>query len=618
MRPKSTTICYLIAIALVSIFAIPAYAAWDICDCLTGGSDGCVDAIDGANISDGDVVIAIVEGEGVFHLVADATSGATESSPNVISPDANAGAKRWRLENAFAKIISADTTFYVSTTGSDTTGNGTAGAPWATLGHAIQYLNGYYWDVSSVDVTVRMVDSDSYSENAGIVVNHPCASSLTIQGSDATATTPISITGAGNDGSRDYITVSGDETSDYPADVAIVIQTEANIGVYTVYGSVYGASTTITLNQSLNDNTHTGGAVSALAWSDDVVITFTGAQGLIVSDGTSVKLIDGIKFVSSPAETTAASIEISKNSYVNVSDVLAVDFAKGFFARTSSTIDGTVYSIGHTMGGIYLDGNSVFKGGAYACHGVSGEVANSDYGFYALSGSTIDCTTCVANGNQDGFRAYSGSRVLIDSTYAYDNDAYGVYLGDISEAAIYNPSMSGNGTADYAYSGGSKIFQSNSRMVIEEIQAEDNTGLLLKNDAGDTVAKCADDQDLEVVKKLGVGGVDPTYVLDVLSGAHTSRPFSVGMVGGAGAGAAYCYNEPAGDATLVLENNAGTSRVVLRSVGASSVAGSLQAADFYSGDGSQGLTQDVTVKGSDGNNCVLSFKDGLLTGETCP
>ena len=89
-------------------------------------------------------------------------------------------------------------------------------------------------------------------------------------------------------------------------------------------------------------------------------------------------------------------------------------------------------------------------------------------------------------------------------------------------------------------------------------------------------------------------------------------------VGGAGGGAAYCYNEPAGDATLVLKNNAGTSRVVLKSVGASSVAGSLQAADFYSGDGSQGLTQDVTVKGSDGNNCVLSFKDGLLTGETCP
>jgi len=48
------------------------------------------------------------------------------------------------------------------------------------------------------------------------------------------------------------------------------------------------------------------------------------------------------------------------------------------------------------------------------------------------------------------------------------------------------------------------------------------------------------------------------------------------------------------------------------------VDGTVRAVDYYSGDGSQGLTNTVTVKGSDGNNCVLTFKDGLLTAETCP
>jgi hypothetical protein len=48
------------------------------------------------------------------------------------------------------------------------------------------------------------------------------------------------------------------------------------------------------------------------------------------------------------------------------------------------------------------------------------------------------------------------------------------------------------------------------------------------------------------------------------------------------------------------------------------VNGTFQADDIYSGDGSQGLTQDIVVKGSDGNDCTLTFKDGLLTAETCP
>lgn len=48
------------------------------------------------------------------------------------------------------------------------------------------------------------------------------------------------------------------------------------------------------------------------------------------------------------------------------------------------------------------------------------------------------------------------------------------------------------------------------------------------------------------------------------------------------------------------------------------VNGTIKGTDYRSGDGSRGLTRNVTVKGSDGNNCILTFKDGLLTAETCP
>ncbi|MCK5122647.1 MAG: hypothetical protein KAQ87_00645 [Candidatus Pacebacteria bacterium] len=48
------------------------------------------------------------------------------------------------------------------------------------------------------------------------------------------------------------------------------------------------------------------------------------------------------------------------------------------------------------------------------------------------------------------------------------------------------------------------------------------------------------------------------------------------------------------------------------------VNGTIKGVNYQSGDGSQGLTNNITVKGSDGNDCVLTFKDGLLTAETCP
>ncbi len=61
---------------------------------LTGGGAGALDAIDGTLLQDEDAAIVISDG-GPYFYVLDADSGAAESSPNVIAPDANAGDKRW-------------------------------------------------------------------------------------------------------------------------------------------------------------------------------------------------------------------------------------------------------------------------------------------------------------------------------------------------------------------------------------------------------------------------------------------------------------------------------------------------------------------------------------------
>jgi len=63
---------------------------------LTGGTSGCLDAINGSLLSDGDVCTVRIS-TGTYFYVLDSTSAATESSPDIISPDTNAGDKRWLL-----------------------------------------------------------------------------------------------------------------------------------------------------------------------------------------------------------------------------------------------------------------------------------------------------------------------------------------------------------------------------------------------------------------------------------------------------------------------------------------------------------------------------------------
>lgn len=73
---------------------------------LTGGGTGALDRaeIDGDDLVDKDIAIGVVT-DTLYAYILDADSAAAESSPNVISPDTNAGDKRWIL---IAKIKDAN------------------------------------------------------------------------------------------------------------------------------------------------------------------------------------------------------------------------------------------------------------------------------------------------------------------------------------------------------------------------------------------------------------------------------------------------------------------------------------------------------------------------------
>ena len=97
---KKLTLLFAILAALL-VPASHAYAATAarvyFCYDLTGGGTGALDKIDGTALKNQDLAVVPVPDDKVYYYWLDADSGLAESSPDVITPDTNAGDKRWIL-----------------------------------------------------------------------------------------------------------------------------------------------------------------------------------------------------------------------------------------------------------------------------------------------------------------------------------------------------------------------------------------------------------------------------------------------------------------------------------------------------------------------------------------
>jgi len=83
---------------------------------LIGGAATDLDAQDGAALADGDFAF-VMDGTHIYPYLLDDDSGAAESSPSVISPDTNAGTKRWILQGTYAATANVSPPSGVEITG---------------------------------------------------------------------------------------------------------------------------------------------------------------------------------------------------------------------------------------------------------------------------------------------------------------------------------------------------------------------------------------------------------------------------------------------------------------------------------------------------------------------
>ncbi|MCP4568663.1 MAG: hypothetical protein GY841_13885, partial [FCB group bacterium] len=97
---KLLQLLLLISLVILPGFSGTAFASSNeiySANSLIGGGAGALDKIDGALLDDGDMAIVITSTL-TYRYYLNASSGAAESSPSIVSPDTNAGTKRWILK----------------------------------------------------------------------------------------------------------------------------------------------------------------------------------------------------------------------------------------------------------------------------------------------------------------------------------------------------------------------------------------------------------------------------------------------------------------------------------------------------------------------------------------
>ena len=218
---------------------------------LIGGAAGALDAIDGTDLATGDGAY-VITATGFYIYYLNASSGAAESSPDVISPDDNAGNKRW--------ILQASTKFYIP----DTDSSNKLQLKWNEDDATNRVLN---FKVNTGNRTLDLAEDLTVLDGAAIKFYAASLASLSLPASGSVATlskVTIDIDGGSIDGTPigaatkatgnfSYVDIDGGVIN---ASVATIGTVDINGG--TIDDTVIGASTKATGNFSyvdINDGT---------------------------------------------------------------------------------------------------------------------------------------------------------------------------------------------------------------------------------------------------------------------------------------------------------------------------------------------------------------------------
>ncbi len=310
-------------------------------------------------------------------------------------------------------------TIYVATTGSDTIGDGSVGAPYATINKALACL-AKRWIGADVIISVA---GGQYTLTENLIVNHPQSRRIRIQGA-----TPITSALSGNIG-----TVTGGSGA-WSITVNVADATGITTGMYALFYNLAGGTNPTTLygcheitGVSGNAITIASKAITADAPSGAVTGTFIALPTIISGTGTLLDIVSGLRalrqicFVNDGSATTNFCVQVRPseallnigylgiaNSYIGI----LVDMRAAMVHPLTESPAGQVNAISGCTHGLYVSGGGA-SGQQFHITGCgTGLVAVNGGSITEAASKIIHNTTASSpaintNGNNNSYITYS-------------------------------------------------------------------------------------------------------------------------------------------------------------------------------------------------------------------
>lgn len=357
------------------------------------------------------------------------------------------------LENVNS-TITQDKTLYISTTGNDTTGDGSLGNPYATLHAAFDSLNGV--PIADNVVVTMSLEAGDYTFTQPLIITHPYAGRIEIVGA------PL----AGN-------RLSGCPLPDFSVDRESPSVPARTADQFYCSNASLGASSSASVadNARLSDMVLNKSLIQG-RWS--TTIQCNGCSGIVLRGATSLKRLDNIAIlgdwdgVSNIGVTTArqfSGIELGEWNYITgqptepaggslyVGDNIVVfGFeGEGVKVRHGSSLLGSGYlSSLHNLG----EGIGIKFGGIMSILGIT-SINNSKDGLDCNHGSMVRCNSIDTSnksyfcGNRDNGLACTENSVIRASSgvvgiESHANGANGVNISRASSTLIDYANIQGN------------------------------------------------------------------------------------------------------------------------------------------------------------------------------
>lgn len=226
------------------------------------------------------------------------------------------------------RLIFTNTTFYLGTGGNDSTGKGTAAAPWLTIQHALDYLADYWWDTTNVTITITCADG-TYTPQAAITPSHPCAKddALIIKGTNTHAKNITSVQSFSGSAGAWAIIVNLESVADIAVNDYVIISAGANgtkptfiNGCHKVT-NVDSGNTRITFTSTHQHATAPSGAVTATVKVIKCMMSFTnGTHGISITDGSVSPRFEDMVFIGDGSTAGTNGVNLDKGSTIVLGD----------------------------------------------------------------------------------------------------------------------------------------------------------------------------------------------------------------------------------------------------------------------------------------------------------